>query len=259
MTWLLVLIVVYVLMCLAFYFGQHLFFFRPEMLPSAFEYEYQFPVRERTYQMDDGGVINAIHFEVPNAKGVVFYLKGNSRSIKGWGKFAKDFLGKGYDYFMMDYRGFGKSSGKRTEKTLYSDALELYDSLASQYKENEIVVYGRSFGSGVAAYVAQERSPKMLILDSPYYTFRYQIGRFVGWMPLKFILKYKIPTIQYLRSINCPAYVVHGDRDFIISYKQGVMLANETDAELVTIEGGRHNNLPQIARFQEELYRILKG
>jgi pimeloyl-ACP methyl ester carboxylesterase len=208
--------------------------------------------------MNDGGVVNAIHFEVPNARGVVFYLKGNSRSIKGWGKFAKDFLGKGYDFFMMDYRGFGKSSGKRTEQILYSDSLELYDILTGEYTDDEIVVYGRSFGSGVAAYVASKRTPKMLILDSPYYTFRYQIGRFGGWMPLKFLLKYQIPTIKYLEESNCPAYVIHGDRDFIISYEQGVRLTKESDAELITIKGGRHNNLPQIAQFQEELYRILK-
>jgi alpha-beta hydrolase superfamily lysophospholipase len=57
--------------------------------------------------MEDGGHINAIYFKVPNSRGVIYYLKGNSRSIKGWGKFAKDFLSNGYDFFMMDYRGSG--------------------------------------------------------------------------------------------------------------------------------------------------------
>jgi len=257
MIWLIVIVTVYVLLCVAFFFGQHFFFFRPEMLPSTFEYEYEFPVRERTFQMDDGGVVNAIHFEVPNERGVVFYLKGNSRSIKGWGKFAKDFLGKGYDFFMMDYRGFGKSSGKRTEQTLYSDALELFDILTGEYASEDIVVYGRSFGSGVAAYVASKRKPKLLILDSPYYTFKYQISRFIGWMPLAYLLKYQIPTIKYVQASNCPVHIMHGERDYIISYKQGVMLAKQSGAELITIEGGRHNNLPEKAQFQEELYRVL--
>ena len=63
--------------------------------------------------MEDGGKINALYFKVPNSRGVVYYLKGNSKSIKGWGKFAKDFLSNGYDFFMMDYRGFGKSKGRK--------------------------------------------------------------------------------------------------------------------------------------------------
>ncbi|MEO5583270.1 MAG: alpha/beta fold hydrolase [Saprospiraceae bacterium] len=67
--------------------------------------------------MEDGGNINAIYFKVPKSRGIVFYLKGNSRSIKGWGKFAKDFLSNGYDFIMMDYRGFGKSKGHRNQTT----------------------------------------------------------------------------------------------------------------------------------------------
>lgn len=257
MTWLFIIGGLYVLICVLFYFGQHYFFFRPELLPSAFEYEYEFPVHERSFEMDDGGVVNAIHFEVPNSKGVVYYLKGNSRSIKGWGKFAKDFLGKGYDFFLMDYRGFGKSRGRRTEQTLYDDALHVYEQLKNKYGEKNLVVFGRSFGTGMAAYVASVGQPRMLILDSPYYTFRYQISRFLGWIPLRFLLRYQIPTVRFLKKCRCPAYILHGDRDFIISYKQGVMLAEETHAQLITVEGGRHNNLPEQAAYQEELYRLL--
>lgn len=247
----------YILFCGLFYFGQHFFFFRPEILPSHFKYEYEFPFTERTFEMDDGGTVNAVHFEVPNSKGVVYYLKGNSRSIKGWGKFAKDFLGKGYDFFMMDYRGFGKSTGHRSERILYADAQYVYDKMVERYGEDKIVLYGRSFGSGIAAYLAARNTPRMLILDSPYYNFRYQIGRFVGWLPLKWILKYQLPTNKFLSESNCPAYVIHGDHDYIISYAQGQRLAEESAANLITIKGGRHNNLPEIATYQEELYRIL--
>ncbi len=256
-TILFILFCVYVVLCAIFYFGQHFFFFRPEILPSAFEYEYSFPSKELIFEMDDGGIINAIHFEVPNSLGVVYYLKGNSRSIKGWGKFAKDFLGKGYDFFMMDYRGFGKSTGKRNEATLYADANHLYNRLVKRYGEDKVVVYGRSFGTGIAAHVASQNNPSKLILDSPYYSFTRQIRRFGWWLPLGLLLKYKLPTNKFLRDTDCPAYIIHGDRDYIISYKQGVDLAKESQAKLITIEGGRHNNLPSFAQYQQELYAIL--
>jgi alpha-beta hydrolase superfamily lysophospholipase len=247
----------YILFCGLFYFGQHLFFFRPEILPSSFKYEYEFPFTERTFEMDDGGTVNAIHFEVPNSKGVIYYLKGNSRSIKGWGKFAKDFLGKGYDFFMMDYRGFGKSKGDRSEHILYEDAQFVYDKMVERYGEDKIVLYGRSFGSGIAAYLASRNTPRMLILDSPYYNFRYQIGRFVGWLPLRWLLKYQLPTDEFLRKSTCPTFIIHGDRDYIISYSQGRRLAKESGATLITIKRGRHNNLPDMAGYQEQLYAIL--
>ncbi len=248
----------YIFFCLLFYFGQHLFFFRPEILPSSFKYEYEFPFTERTFEMDDGGTVNAIHFEVPNSKGVIYYLKGNSRSIKGWGKFAKDFLGKGYDFFMMDYRGFGKSTGHRSERILYADAQFVYNKIAERYGEDKIVLYGRSFGSGIAAYLASKNNPHILILDSPYYNFRYQIGRFAGWLPLRWILKYQLPTNKFLEKTNCPTFIIHGDHDYIISYAQGRRLAEESGAKLITIKGGWHNNLPGKADYQEELYLVLK-
>ena len=140
MMWLKILIIlaiVYFSLSLIFYFFQHFFFFRPEILPSYFSYKYPFDFEEKTFEMEDGGSINSIHFKVPNSRGVIYYLKGNSRSIKGWGKFAKDFVSNGYDFFMMDYRGFGKSRGKRTEQKLYNDAQLLYKWLTEHYKEEK--------------------------------------------------------------------------------------------------------------------------
>ncbi|MEZ5059362.1 MAG: alpha/beta hydrolase [Saprospiraceae bacterium] len=119
--WALLIGSIYLGLCLVFYFFQDYFFFRPEILPKSFQYKYPFPFEEVNFEMEDGGTINGLHFKIPNARGVVYYLKGNSKSVKGWGKFARDFLGKGYDFFMVDYRGFGKSKGKRNQETLFNE------------------------------------------------------------------------------------------------------------------------------------------
>lgn len=248
----------YLAFCLLFYFLQHYFFFRPEILPHHFQYEYPFPFEEVNFEMEDGGSINGLHFRVPNTKGVVFYLKGNSRSLKGWGKFAKDFLSKGYDFFMIDYRGFGKSSGKRTEATLYNDAQTVYKWLSDQYPEEDIVLYGRSLGSGIAARIASWNRPKMLILDSPYYSFLYQVQRYGFWLPLRWILRYKIRTDFFLKKVDCPIFILHGTQDRLISFKQGRMLHEQAaNSQLIPIAGGGHNNLPSFPEYHEELYDIL--
>ncbi len=176
---LIVIFISYLAFCLFFYFTQHFYFFRPEILPSSFKYSYEFPFDELEFEMEDGGKINGIHFKVPASLGVVYYLKGNSRSIKGWGKFAKDFLANGYDLVMIDYRGFGKSTGKRTQTKLFNDAQFMYKWIAQQYPEDKIVIYGRSLGSGIAARIASWNNARLLILDSPYFSFYHNVRRFL--------------------------------------------------------------------------------
>jgi len=250
---------IYIGLCLIFYFFQDFFFFRPEILPKTFEYQYPYPFREINFDMEDGGEINALHFEVPNSLGVVYYLKGNSRSIKGWAKFARDFIGKGYDFFMMDYRGFGKSSGHRTERTLYNDAQMVYKWLSDQYSEDKIVIYGRSLGTGIASRIAAWNRPRMLILDSPYYSFFYHVRLYGFILPIRWLLRYKMRTDQFVRKVSCPIFILHGNKDRLIPYHQSEMLQAENPHRitLLTIEGGRHNNLPDFAQYHELLYDLL--
>jgi alpha-beta hydrolase superfamily lysophospholipase len=258
-TALITLLVLYVAICLAFYFFQHYGFFRPEILATAFQYKYAFPFEELDFDMEDGGRINAIYFKVPNSRGVVFYLKGNSKSLKGWGKFAKDFLSNGYDFFMMDYRGFGKSKGKRSQINVFNDTQFLYKWLGEHYPEERIILYGRSWGSGVAARIASWNKPRMLILDSPYFSFYYNVNRYLFFIPLRYLLRYDIRTDQYLKSVRCPVNIIHGTKDRLISYKQSEMLKALYPNKVVLygIEGARHNNLPEYPEFFDVLYTIL--
>lgn len=254
-----ILLLVYFAVAFLFYVLQDYFFFRPEILPKTFEYQYPFPFKEVNFEMEDGGKINGLHFLVPNSKGVIFYLKGNSKSVKGWGKFARDFVSKGYDFFMIDYRGFGKSSGKRTEATLYNDAQTVYKWLQNHYPEENIVVYGRSLGSGMAARVSSWNNPRMLILDSPYYSFLYQIRRFGFILPLRWLLKYQIRTDQFIKKVTCPIFILHGKKDRLIPHRQSVKLLNESPEKitLLSIEKAGHNNLPDFPKYHELLYEIL--
>lgn len=254
-----VLFSVYAGLSLFIYFFQHFFFFRPERLTRSFQYKYPFPFEELDFDMEDGARINAIYFKVPNSRGVVYYLKGNSKSIKGWGKFAKDFVSNGYDFFMMDYRGFGKSKGKRSQERVFNDSQFIYKWLTQFYPENKIILYGRSWGSGIAARIASWNKPRMLILDSPYFSFYYNTKRYLFFLPLHWILRYDIRTDQYLKSVDCPVHIVHGTNDRLISFSQSEKLHALYPDKIVLhkIEGARHNNLPEFAEFFEILYEIL--
>ncbi len=251
--------IAYVVLALAFYFLQDYFFFRPEKLPDYFRYRYPFPFDEVNFEMEDGGQINGLHFKIPNAKGVVYYFKGNSRSIKGWAKFASDFIGKGYDFFMIDYRGFGKSKGRLTEAILYNDTQHVYKWLKTQYAEEDIIIYGRSLGSGIATRIASWNKPRMLILDSPYYSFLSQIKRFAFILPVHWLLRYHIRTDQFIKKVNCPIFIIHGRKDHLIPFRHSEMLLRlvPRQTHLFAIDDAGHNNLPDFPAYHDYLYDIL--
>lgn len=253
------IVIFYITFCVLFYFFQHFIFFRPELLDSSFKYNYPFPFTELNFDTEDGGKISGIYFKVPSSRGVVFYLKGNSRSIKGWGKFAKDFLSNGYDFVMIDYRGFGKSKGKRSQERLFNDSQFMYKWLREKYSEDQIILYGRSLGSGIAARIASWNNPRLLILDSPYYSFYYNTRRFIFWTPLKWILRYPIRTDQYIKAISCPIYIIHGTKDHLIPYEQSEMLKSLVPEKvtLVPIDGAHHNNLPEYPEYYQAIYNCL--
>jgi alpha-beta hydrolase superfamily lysophospholipase len=253
------LAIVYSGLCVLFYFGQDLFFFRPERLANSFRYQYPFPFTEINFDMEDGGMVNALHFRVPNSKGVVFYVKGNSRSIKGWGKFAKDFVGKGFDFFILDFRGFGKSRGHRTEQTLINDLQHVYQWLADEYTEERIVLYGRSLGSGLAARIASWNRPKLLILDCPYYSFLHHVRRYGFILPLRWLLRYQIRTDRFIKKVRCPIHILGGTKDRLIPFRQSEMLKNlvPDNITLHPIVGAGHNNLPEFPEYHDLLYDLL--
>jgi len=203
--------------------------------------------------------INGLHFYAKNPLGLILYFHGNTRSIKGWAKYARDFYRYQYDVVLVDYRGFGKSTGRKSEKEMLNDVQIVYDTLAVQYHENHIIVYGRSLGSGFAAKLASDNSPRYLILDSPYYSFTKAVQRFIPVLPMRYVLRYRLQTDKWIRKVNCHTYIIHGSKDWLIpiSQSQKLQQLNPRKITLITIEGGGHNNLPSFPEYHNFLRDIL--
>ncbi|HEY0066589.1 MAG TPA: alpha/beta fold hydrolase [Flavisolibacter sp.] len=245
---------------IAAYFLQDFLIFKPEKLPLGFQFRYDAPFREVNFDVEPGVRINGLHFHRPEPKGLILYFHGNTRSIKGWAKYARDFYRYDYDVVLVDYRGFGKSTGKRSEEEMLDDMQFVYETLAAQYTEDHLIVYGRSLGSGFAVKVASDNTPRYLILDAPYYNFRQVVERFLPILPVRYVLRYHLRTDKWIQKVQCPVYILHGTRDWLIPIRHSEQLQkfNPRRITLIRIKGGGHNNLPRFSEYHNFLRDILK-
>lgn len=253
-------ILFYVILSLLVFFVQEYFMFHPEKLPEDFEYKYDEPFEELFFEVEDGVRINGLRFTVNNSRGLVIYFHGNTRSIKGWSKYAQDFTRSSYDVLLIDYRGFGKSTGKRAEKAIYRDSQYVYNEMRQTYDQDNIIIYGRSMGSGFAAKLASKNKVKMLILDAPYYSLSQLTSQWLFFLPLSILLKYHIRTDIWIKYVRCPIYIIHGTDDHLIPYRSSVRLRKEAPLaiRLIPIHGGKHNNLTEFKEYHNHLDEILQ-
>ncbi|MGB5362554.1 MAG: alpha/beta fold hydrolase [Aureibaculum sp.] len=245
-----------------FYFFQERFIFKPEKLPEDFVFQYENQeVEEYNIELSEKVTINGLHFKTNKPKGIVFYLKGNSKSIKGWGKFAVDFTFHGWDVLMMDYRGFGKSKGKRTQQLMKDDVQAIYNIIKEKVDEKYIIVYGRSLGTGLATKIASVNNPRMLILACPYYSMSNNAQRYLPFIPLGLVMRYTMPTYKWIKYVKCPIKLIHGTNDRIIPMKSSIRLSriNPKLTRLYPVIGGGHKNLHNFEDYHRALKEILRS
>ncbi len=243
------------------YLIQDKFVFRPEKLGADFTFKYDVPFKELFFDIAPGVRINGLHFFRDKPEGLILYLHGNTRSIKGWARYAKDFYRYNYDVVLVDYRGFGKSTGKRSEKDILSDLQFVYERLAEKYpQDRHLIVYGRSLGSGFATKLAADNNPRYLILDAPYYNFTKVIERFLPILPIRLLLQYQMRTDKWIRLVRCHTYILHGTKDWLIpiSNSEKLQAVNPRMITLIRIHGGGHNNLPSYPEYHNFIRDILK-
>ncbi len=258
----LLFIAIVVTISILVYFFQERFLFHPEKLSKDFVFQYENQeVEEYNVQLSDKVLINGLHFKTKNPKGVVFYLKGNSRSIKGWGKFAIDFTFHGWDVIMMDYRGFGKSTGKRTQQTMKDDVQAIYNKIKENVDEKYIIVYGRSLGTGLATKIASTNNPRMLILACPYYSMSKNVKRYLPFIPLGLVMRYSMPTYKWIKYVKCPIKIIHGTNDKVIPMKSSFKLSkiNPKRTRVYPVIDGGHKNLHNYESYHRALKEILNS
>lgn len=249
----------YLLVLVGLYFFQEKIIFQSKKLTKNFTYTFDKDFEEINLITKDNAIINALHFKVKNSKGIIVYFHGNKGSLERWGTIASDFTDYGYDVFVMDYRGYGKSTGKREEKSLYDDALLCYNYIKKSYSEDNITLYGRSLGATFATYIAAKQKPKKLVLEAPFYNLANTADFHYPFSPI-FLLKYKFPSNEYITKVTCPITIFHGTEDNVTPYKGGKKLFDRvkvSDKEFITIDNGTHHNIKDSEIYQHKIKELL--
>ena len=257
----LILFTIYVSACLLLYFNQESILFHPTKLPSNHQLNFERSFEEITTKTADGASINGVLFKADTSSGrLIFFLHGNAGNNENQAGIADFYNGFGYDFFTMDYRGFGKSSGRiSSEEQFYADARLLYRTLNQRYKNKEITIIGYSVGTATAAMLASENQPDQLILLAPYYsmaqmaTHRYKI--FPG-----FLVEYQFETFHFLKKVQVPITLFHGKDDGAIPYYSSKMLAGliKKGDHFYPLEHQGHNGIESHPVFKAQIAKLLK-
>jgi fermentation-respiration switch protein FrsA (DUF1100 family) len=259
--WIRIAALLYVVIGIALYFLQGKFLFHPEKLPEDHVFNFSIPFKEINLAVNNEKNLDIVQFTVPDSvcKGVVLYFHGNRRNIERYAPYAINFTKNNYEVWMMDYPGFGKSTGDRTEAILYSDAKELYKMARARFGKDSIIIYGKSIGTGIASQLASVKDCKRLILETPYRSIDALLRRYAFIYPVSWMTHYHFPTDQYLAKVDAPVSIFHGTDDKLIPYSQAQQLirAARRGGELITIEKGEHNNLDDFPQFHQKLDSLL--
>ncbi|NNF02550.1 MAG: alpha/beta fold hydrolase, partial [Bacteroidia bacterium] len=193
---LVVIVVLFIIGNLWTYPFQQYFIFRPEKLNAEYKFKFEYPFEEINLKTKGGGLINALLFRTQEQerKGVVLYFHGNADNNQRWGTLYPQYVYAGYDLFIMDYRGFGKSRGKVSQRLMYRDALSCYDYVSKLYKAEDIIIYGRSLGTTMACYVASKENARVLILETPFYSMKDLFYCYYPLLPRLFVFKFPFPS-----------------------------------------------------------------
>ncbi len=250
----------YIVLCGLLYFFQEKLIFFPQKLDTDYQFKFgQNEFEELNIKAPDGKLLNGLLFKADSTKGLIFYLHGNAGSLSSWGSVAETYTNLNYDVFILDYRSYGKSEGSiNGQEQLFKDNQTVYDELKKRYSEKNIIIIGYSIGTGLAAKLASENSPKQLILQAPYYSLTDMMHHRFSFIPT-FILKYKFATNEYLKDCKMPITIFHGNSDRVIYYGSSLKLKEEfkTKIDLITLDRQGHNGITDNPEYKKELKRIL--
>lgn len=233
----------------------------------VFQPNYTYPIKksfqkfhirqfDTTLTTNDGHNIHLIQYFAKNPKGTIIYCHGNRGNLTKWGTEASQFVRHGYHVVVWDYRGYGQSTGQPTFENILADGNTVLEYI--RQNEKNIIIFGRSLGSGIACKLSSEPNVTKIILETPYSSMKDVIRYHAGF--LSSLTKNDIPSYIFVQNIYKPFLILHGDADEVIPLDLAKKLAAyipENHLRFVEIPSAGHNNLADFGMYHDSLENFL--
>ncbi len=215
-------------------------------------------VRDVALTTTEGEEIHAWWLPCPGSPGALLYLHGNAGNLSQRGDTVLNLRNAlGLSVLIIDYPGFGKSSGVPTEAGCYRAADAAYAWLVEEAKiaPDEIVLFGKSLGGGVATHLASRNEHRALALVKTYTTLPDVAASIYPWLPVRLLMRNRFDSLSRIGDCHRPVFVAHGTTDELIPFVLGQRLYEAANApkEFLALEGHGHNDA-----FPPEFYAGLR-
>lgn len=193
----------------------------------------------------DGGRIHGWFVPAREAQGTVLFFHGNAGNMAHRLDTIAVLHNWRLNVFLIDYRGYGNSSGRPNEKALYHDADAAWRFLTEQKRisANRIVIFGRSLGSAVAAHLAARFDPAGVIVESGFVSIPEIAAGIYRWFPVRLLSRNHFPTLENVKAVRCPILVAHSREDDLIPFDHGERLFEAAGEPKFFLEmRGTHND-----------------
>ena len=230
------------------YFGQSGLLYYPAVAGrnlSATPQRYGLDYEDVEILTEDSVRLHGWFVPSKNARATLLFFHGNAGNISHRLDSLVIFNRMNLDVLIIDYRGYGQSQGNVSEIGTYRDAEAAWRYLTETrgIEADRIILFGRSLGASIAAWLATQHRPVALILESPFSSVVSMAQRLYPFLPVKWLAKFNYDTRQYASAITCPLLVVHSKTDEIVPYAEGRLVyeAAPADKRFLDIRGG-HND-----------------
>lgn len=226
------------------YIFQNSFIFFPSKTLEINPGQYSIHYEDHYFQAGDGVNLHGWWIEKPEASATVILSHGNAGNISHRISLVQMMNGLNVNFFLYDYRGYGKSEGKPDERGLYLDGLAAYHFVRETkgIAPSEIILFGRSIGGAVAAENAVKSEIGGLVVEAAFSDVRSLMRQLFPIVP-SFLAKYDFPVSEYLKQTNVPIMIMHSHQDDIIPYSHGLKNYEAANSPkwFIELQGG-HND-----------------
>jgi len=214
-----------------------------EVKPKDIGLEYQ----DIYFLTSDGVKLNAWFIEAENPVATILFLHGNAGNISQRIELIELLVKESFNFFIFDWRGYGKSQGFPSEKGLYKDALASYEYLTKKLgiSPEKIVIYGKSLGANIACDLATKINKGFLIIDSGFSSAQDMAKVVFPFIPsflVRWVISVKFDALSKIKEIALPKLIIHSKDDEIVPFEQGEKLFREAkEPKEFFVARGSHN------------------